>query len=48
MPGERRGRYYVAHGPVIELRRRIRRTRPARDTTDPFDLASQQMQLDLG
>jgi Fic family protein len=46
--GERRARYYVAHDPVIELRRRIRRSRPARDTTDPFDLANQQMQLDLG
>jgi Fic family protein len=46
--GERRARYYVAHDPVIELRRRIRQSRPARDTTDPFDLASQQMQLDLG
>lgn len=46
--GERRARYYVAHEPVIELRLRIRRGRPGRDTTDPFDLASQQLQLDLG
>jgi hypothetical protein len=46
--GERRGRYYVAHDPVIELTRRVRQGRPGRDTTDPFDVASQQMQLDLG
>ena len=37
--GEGRGRHYVAHEPVIDLRRKIREDRPARDATDPFDLA---------
>jgi Fic family protein len=46
--GERRGRYYVARETVIDLRRRIRQGRPARDTTDPFDFASEQLQLNLG
>lgn len=46
--GERRGRHYVANEPVLELRRRIRERRPVRDTTDPFDLASEQLQLNLG
>ncbi len=45
--GERRARHYVATDPVIELRRKIRRDRPARITADPFDLASQQLQLNL-
>jgi len=38
--GERRGRHYTARESVVDLRRRIRDARPARDTTDPFDLAS--------
>ena len=45
--GERRGRHYVAREHVIEVRAIIRRDRPARDTTDPFDLASRQLQLTL-
>jgi Fic family protein len=46
--GERRGRHYVARELVIDMRRKIRQDRPARDTTDPFDLASEQLQLNLG
>jgi len=46
--GERRGRHYVARELVIDMRRRIRQDRPARDTTDPFDRASEQLQLNLG
>jgi Fic family protein len=46
--GERRGRHYVARESVIDLRRGIRENRPARDTTDPFVLASQQLQMKLG
>jgi hypothetical protein len=46
--GERRGRRYVAQEKVIDLRRRIRDERPARVTADPFDLATQQLGLNLG
>ena len=45
--GERRGRHYVAHDSVLELRRKIRNERPARVTADPFDLASEQLELNL-
>jgi Fic family protein len=37
--GEGRGRHYVAREPVVDLRRKIREDRPARDATDPFDVA---------
>jgi len=42
--GERRGRHYVAQESVLELRRNIRRDRPARVTADPFDLARRQLE----
>ena len=34
--GERRGRFYVAGAPIVELRRSIVAQRPAVDTSDPF------------
>jgi Fic family protein len=38
--GERRGRHYVAHEALLELRRGIRGDRPAGVTADPFELAT--------
>jgi Fic family protein len=34
-----RGRYYVARPGVVDLRAKVRETRPARSRTDPFDIA---------
>jgi len=43
--GEKRGRYYVAGTPLVEVWRRIRATRPPRSDLDPFLVAQQRMQL---
>jgi Fic family protein len=46
--GEGRGRHYVAHEALLELRRGIRGGRPAGVTADPFELAGRQLALDIG
>jgi Fic family protein len=46
--GERRGRHYVARESLLELRREVRGDRPASVTADPFELAGQQLALDVG
>jgi len=43
--GEKRGRYYVAADPLVELRRQIRAGRPPRDEYDPFAVAQDSLQL---
>jgi hypothetical protein len=37
--GQGRGRYYVPAAAVVDLRVKVRETRPARSTIDPFDIA---------
>jgi hypothetical protein len=48
--GEGRGRYYVPMDAVVSLRVKVRETRPARSTVDPFDIARAELepQLQLG
>jgi Fic family protein len=46
--GEGRGRHYVAHEALLELRRGIRGSRPAGVTADPFELAGRSLALDVG
>jgi Fic family protein len=43
--GETRGRYYVASPGMLEVRERIRASRPPRDEYDPFVVAAQGLQL---
>jgi Fic family protein len=45
--GERRGRYYLAGDPLIELRRKVRADRPAKAHDDPFELVRDRRQLRL-
>ena len=39
--GEKRGRFYVRAGPLLEIDRDLRAVRAARSTEDPFQLASE-------
>jgi Fic family protein len=45
--GETRGRYYVGAPALLEMRDKIRASRPPRDEYDPFVLAGQSLQLTL-
>jgi Fic family protein len=45
--GRTRGRYYVAEPVLLDERRRIQASRVPRDTTDPFEIASGQLALDI-
>jgi len=45
--GERRGRYYLAGEPLIDLRRKVRAERPERSHDDPFQLVRDSRQLRL-
>lgn len=46
--GEGRGRYYLARESVVEVRERVRATRPSRSDEDPFAIASDQLKLPVG
>jgi len=46
--GERRARYYLAGKVLQELRGRIRKSRPPRDSHDPFEIVKDRRQLTLG
>jgi Fic family protein len=45
--GQTKGRYYLGRPVLLEQRARIQSTRAPRETSDPFELASGQMQLPL-
>ncbi len=45
--GERRARFYVARPVLLELRQRIRGSRPPRDSEDPFHRAAAQLELPI-
>jgi Fic family protein len=45
--GRTRGRYYVAESVLLAERRRIQASRAPRETSDPFELATGQLTLDL-
>jgi Fic family protein len=45
--GQGRGRYYVPRPGVVDLRVKVRQTRPARSTTDPFDIARAELEPKL-
>lgn len=45
--GERRGRYYLALPVLLDLHARIRADRAPRETSDPFMLAHEQLQLSM-
>jgi Fic family protein len=42
--GQGRGRYYVPSSTVADLRVKVRETRPARSTIDPFDVARTELE----
>jgi Fic family protein len=42
--GQGRGRYYVPTSVVVDLRLKVRETRPARSTVDPFDMARAELE----
>jgi len=46
--GEKRGRFYVGERPLTDLYREIRNGRTPKDLGDPFERASQQLQLSVG
>jgi Fic family protein len=46
--GRTRGRYYVAEPVLLAERRRIQATRAPKDRSDPFELATGQLSLELG
>jgi hypothetical protein len=46
--GKTRGRYYVAEPVLLAERKRITATRAPRETSDPFELASGQLSLQIG
>lgn len=46
--GRTRGRYYVAEPVLLAERQRIRSTRVPRETSDPFELATGQLSLEVG
>ncbi len=45
--GERRGRYYLAGDPLVDLRGKVRSARPAKSHDDPFQLVRDRRQLRL-
>jgi len=45
--GERRGRYYLAGDPLVELRRKVRAERPEKAHDDPFQVVRDRRQLRL-
>jgi Fic family protein len=45
--GQGRGRYYVPSSTVADLRTKVRETRPARSTVDPFDVARNELEPQL-
>jgi len=45
--GQGRGRYYVPRPAVVDLRVKVRRTRSARSTIDPFDIARAELEPQL-
>jgi Fic family protein len=45
--GRTRGRYYVAEPPLLDARQRIRASRVPQQTSDPFELATGQLNIDL-
>lgn len=46
--GKTRGRHYVAEPVLLAERKRIQATRAPRETSDPFELASGQLSLQIG
>lgn len=45
--GQGRGRYYIPSSTVADLRAKVRETRPARSTVDPFDVARNELEPQL-
>jgi Fic family protein len=45
--GERRGRYYLAGDPLVDLRRKVRDARPEKAHDDPFQIVRDRRQLRL-
>jgi hypothetical protein len=45
--GQGRGRYYMPTAAVLDLRVKVRKTRPARSTIDPFDMARAELEPQL-
>ncbi len=45
--GERRGRYYLAGDPLVDLRRKVRAARPEKAHDDPFQIVRDRRQLRL-
>jgi hypothetical protein len=46
--GRTRGRYYVAEPILLDERKRIQATRAPKETSDPFELATGQLTLEVG